>query len=215
MRRGAGFDPAVSMNACALVVVEEIAPQLWRPIRAKLWQGSASMPLDIRLNVGPEAAEIVRGLGLTSWMSDMFAWAEVRLVSREFALQPILDSGPLEQSFGPVRRMLNRGLLGQPGARLSLRSEDPDMDELCARMAMELGGVTSKRKGDTLSIIMPHGEEGAHGDLGRALVRALWHARADVAAPAMLDDDPRRFLHARAEQTAAGDDGSFRSSRAR
>lgn len=180
MKLGAGFDPAVSMNACALVVVGEVSPMLWRVVAAKLWQGSAIRPLDIRLNVGPEAAAMVRALGLTSWMSDIYEYAAFRNVSSEerFGLQPRLDSGSLVDSFGPVRRMLNRTLLGQPGPQLSLRSEDPDLDLLCARMAKELAGVTSKRKGDDLSILMPHGNEGAHGDLARALVRALWHAKA-------------------------------------
>lgn len=178
MRLGAGFDPAVSMNACALVVVGEMRPLLWRILAAKLWQGTSRRPLDIRLNVGPEAAGIVRSHGLTSWMSDAFAWHDVKLVSHDAGLRAELDSALLEESFAPVRTMLNRTLLGQTGPQVSLRADDPDLDRLCGQMAKELGGVTSKRRQGGLTILMPHGEEGAHGDLGRALVRALWHARA-------------------------------------
>lgn len=180
MRLGAGFDPAVSLNACALVIVGETQPMTWRPIVIKTWQGSSREPLDIRLNVGPEAAEIVKASGLRSWRSDLFARADVHHVSRDAALSVSFDEESVLDSFGTTRILLHRHLSDQPGERLVLRADDPELDEQCGLLAKELTTVLLRRTRGTAEIILPT-IGGQHGDRARALVRALRHAGANAA----------------------------------
>lgn len=182
MRLGAGFDPAVSLNACTLVIVGEVRPALWTPLFVKAWQGTARDPLDIRLNVGPEAAEIVRSRGLTSWRSDLFARADVMHVSRDAGLRAEFDEEGVLMSFGPARLMIHRWLRDEPGDRLLLRSDDPELDEQLAMIAKELASVLLKRSGGKAEIVIPT-VGGQHGDRARALVRALRHAGAGSEAP--------------------------------
>lgn len=200
MRLGAGFDPAVSLNACTLVIVGEVRPALWAPLFVKAWQGTARDPLDIRLNVGPEAAEIVRSRGLTSWRSDLFARADVVHVSRDAGLHAEFDEEGVLASFGPARLMIHRWLRDEPGDRLLLRSDDPDLDEQLGMIAKELASVLLKRSGGKAEIVIPT-VGGQHGDRARALVRALRHARAGKEGAAF---DPLAWSEANAQ---------FRSSR--
>jgi hypothetical protein len=174
VRLGAGFDPAVTLNACALAIVGEVRPGIWAPLVLKTWQGRQGEPLDIRLGVGQEAAELVRRTGLTEWMSDLFAQHDVELVSKEAGLIFRKDEAELLTSFGTTRHLLH----ARPEPRLILRATDPDLDDLCQVVAKELGGVLLKRKAGGKSEITIPTIGGRHGDLARALVRALWHAKA-------------------------------------
>lgn len=219
MRLGAGLDPAVTLNACALAVVGEVRPGLWAPLVLRTWQGRRGAPLELRNQVAPEAAELVKRAGLSSWMTDIFGFWDVQHASREAGLLVQKDDAQLVVSFGTTRRLLH----ARPTTRLVLRSDDPELDERCALVAKQLGTVLLKRRGASSEIILPT-IAGAHGDLARALVRALWHAKAgDDAKPydptawemanrgmvchrsahaptQTIQEQPTLFLHARARR---------------
>lgn len=170
-RKGAGFDPAVTLNACALSIVRERRDAIWEPETLRTWQGKKNAPLDIRLNVGMEAAELVRSAGLQTWMSDAFAFHDVQLVSHDAGLIVRKDEAELIVAFGITRRLLIAD-------RLMLRSDDPDLDAACEALWKDFLGVLLKRRtGNKTEIVIPT-LAGRHGDLGRATVRALYHAGA-------------------------------------
>lgn len=173
MRLGAGFDPAVTLNACALAIVGEVRPRVWAPLALRTWQGRRGAPLDIRNIAAPEAIEMVKKSGLHEWMSDLFAFHDVELASRDAGIVARRDDADLMISFGTTRALLHDA----SGPRLILRSDDPELDELCGVVAKQLATILLKRRGGSAEIVIPT-IGGAHGDLARALVRALWHARA-------------------------------------
>lgn len=178
-RQGAGFDPAVTLNSCALAIVRERRDEIWEPREVRTWQGEKDRPLDLRLNVGPEAAEIVKGAGLLSWRSDLFARADVQLVSRDAGIRVSFDEESVLESYGTIRLMLHRLIGPRPDAeaRLVLRSDDPGLDDALALIAKELAAVLLRRKSGKGEIVIPV-LGGQHGDRARALVRALRHAGA-------------------------------------
>lgn len=215
MRLGAGFDPAVTLNACALVVVGEVRLDVWAPLIVKTWQGQKGAPLDIRLNVGPEAAEIVRAAGLTSWRSDLFARDQVHHVSKAAGLRAEFDEEGVLESFGALRLLMHRHLDDKPGPRLMLRADDPELDDACTRIAKQAATVLLRRKNGKGEIVLPT-IGGSHGDELRALVRALRHAKAgDQQAPKLPEDNGHRFLSSRATAPVLDGEDVFRSARSR
>lgn len=171
-RRAAAIDPGTSQNSFALAIGEERGG-VWRPVYLREWRGSPGAPLDLRLKEGPAAARIVRDHGLDSWATDIHGWSDIQLVSKEHDLSPELDNHPLDATFQHSRRVLHE-------ERMSLWSDDPELDELCAQLEEEMRGVIEKRSGGKVTIVMPT-EGRRHADLARAWIRCLWHARAGEA----------------------------------
>lgn len=168
-RRAAAIDPATSQNAFALAIGEERG-NVWVPLVLKEWRGSTGSPLDLRNREGREAAEIVRKYGLTSWASDIYAWADFWHVSQEFGLRLVLETGDLIDTVSHLRRLTHE-------QRMILASDDPEVDARCVDLVKELGGIREHRKGGKVSVTL-ESVESRHSDLARAWWRMLWLAKA-------------------------------------
>lgn len=64
--------------------------------------------------------------------------ANVVHVSRDAGLRAEFDEEGVLASFGPARLMIHRWLRDEPGERLLLRSDEPDLDEQLVMIAKEL-----------------------------------------------------------------------------
>lgn len=168
MNRAAALDPSTSRDECAYVAIEERG-EVWHLAAAKTWQGRMGAPLDIRNKIAPEAARRSRDLGCDSLMSDLYMSSDVELACQEHGLLYRRDEAELLESFGWARNLSRL-------RRVWLRSADPDLDAAGLQIASELRGVTLLRRGGKTQIVLPR-SKGKHGDLARAWIRSLWHAK--------------------------------------
>jgi hypothetical protein len=183
----AAADPGTSSNAFAFVVVESVdrrriptfdeARRLlgWRVRHIQTWQGRQGAPLDVRNVVGPAVCRLALSWGCENVMTDIHEWAGMQLAGQACGVRMLLDNAELVDSCLDARIVVHE-------KRLSFDQRiGPD---LIRRVTRQLGAITSKVTEKGVRIVWP-GEGHGHGDEARALVRALYHAKAGRAVVAM------------------------------
>ncbi len=182
-----GIDPGSASNAFALAGVERLPSGMFCPIMLREWIPRPGAPLDIRMHEGQEAAHLVRALGGEIWATDAYAISDVRIVSAERGLRVIVETSDVAEQWRHTGAALARGRLALaprrgPAALAPDGRPWVDPDDLAA-VVTQLRTVT-KEPGEQgkIRVRIPE-REGLHGDLARALARALWLARAADDAP--------------------------------
>lgn len=184
--RFAAIDPGSTRNSCALAVVGRSKAGVWIPLALREWIPSPGNPIDLRLVVLPEAADIARSWGCEAWATDSFAPGEVRIVSAEKGLGVSFVTSDAWDQWRHAFAAMNRG---QVSLACSGRTDLPDretLDRLRAQLATVKRAPGSAGK---WQVTLPE-VEGAHGDLAIAFARALWLAKAGDA-PTIATTAPR------------------------
>lgn len=188
--RVAALDPASSKNACALAILGRTTAGIWVPLHLREWIPTPGEPLDLRLKVLPEAARDMKALGVTRWATDPHASTEVLLVSREHGIQYVQATSNVREHWRHLASVLARRQLALAPTGLQRRDGPswPDAETL-RDLRSQLGRVKREFIDDGWRVTIPE-VGGLHGDLGVAVARALWLAKAGDVAPR---PDTRRF----------------------
>lgn len=183
-RRAAAIDPGSTRNSFALAVVGENSAGIWIPLALREWIPRPGKPLDLRIDVLPEAAEIVLSLGCNAWASDAFASAETRIVSAEKGLRLVFVDADAWEQWRHAFAVVNRGQISLAPTGRTGFPDAPALARARSQLATVRRAPAARGKWE---VTLPE-VEGAHGDLAVALARALWLAKAgDVVIEAPVD----------------------------
>jgi hypothetical protein len=191
--RYAAIDTGTSRNATALAIVEHEAEHVtatgerirdyWSIVTLRHWQGSPGRPLDIRNVVGPEAAQMVRAAGLSSWATDAIELAAIKLVSAEYGLSVRVQGGELFDVYRHTRTVVHERRFGLT----KLFAEDEDAAQ---RVVRGLSAIQAEPRDGRLVLSLPN-EGDSHHDEASAVLRALWHGSAGrpIAQVSQMGDE--------------------------
>lgn len=185
--RAAAIDPGSTRNSCAMAVVGQNKAGLWIPLALREWIPAPGIPLDLRLVVFPEAAEIARAWRCDALATDSFASADARLVCAEKELRPVFVDADAWGQWRHAFAAMNRG---QVSLAPSGHADLPER-EILERLRSQLATVKRVPASGRWQVTLPE-VEGAHGDLAVAFARAMWLAKAgDIPDRAPAAPRPR------------------------
>lgn len=181
--RFAAIDTGAKKNPSALAIVERVVIDIrgerryqWRPVVLREWRRKqGGLPLDLRNDVLPEMARILKQYGCLSWWSDGWGGDAVEIVGALNGIQTIyVDTARATQQ---VYEPLDAALTQDPCPIVLSGCENVEAAVAQLRQV--------RRAGDGKAIVPKQGVD--HGELGQVLARALAHAGVGQTPP----DDER------------------------
>lgn len=185
--RFAAIDTGAKKNPSALAIVERVIVEVrgerryqWRPVLLKEWRRKqGGLPLDLRNDVLPEMARILKRYGCLSWWSDGWGGDAVEIVGAINGIQTIyVDTARATQQ---VYEPLDAALTQDPCPIVLSGCEGVEAAVAQLRQV--------RRAGDGKAIVPKQGVE--HGELGQVLARALAHAGIGQTPP---DEHASKFV---------------------
>ena len=183
VERFAAIDTGAKKNPSALCIVERVkvgARYQWRPVvlreRRRIKGG---LPLDLRMDVLPEFAGLLKEYGCASWWSDGWAGDAVEIVGSQngIATKFVSTSTATRDVYEPIDTAL-----AQTPCPVALNG--------CENIEAAVAQLRQVKRGNDGTAIVPHAGSD-HGELGQVLARALAHAGVGALPP---DDSASKFV---------------------